>query len=182
MISVVEIIDLSLPGLKLVRLSIFEDERGSFKENYHKSRYADHGIACEFPQDNLSFSKKDVIRGMHFQSDPGQAKLVSVLQGKIFDVAVDIRPHSPYFGKWEGVFLEAGKHEQLFIPVGFAHGFCVVSETGAQVLYKVSTHYSPATEKTFRFDDPRVKIDWPTLTPLVSSRDQKAPYFQDIFS
>ncbi len=178
----VEIIHLSLPGLKLVRLSILEDPRGSFRESYQKNRYTGHGIACDFLQDNLSFSKKDVIRGMHFQSDPGQAKLVSVVQGKIFDVAVDIRLGSPTFGKWEGVYLDASQGEQLFIPVGFAHGFCVVSETGAHVLYKVSTIYNPETEKSFRFDDPQVKIEWPTLNPLISQRDQNAPLLQEIFS
>lgn len=174
----VEIINLSLPGLKLIKLSILEDARGSFQENYQKNRYVGEGIGCDFLQDNLSFSKKDVIRGMHFQSDPGQAKLVSVVQGKIFDVAVDIRLGSPTFRQWEGVYLE--KDLQLFVPVGFAHGFCVVSEE-AHVLYKVSSLYHPDTEKTFRFDDPQVKIEWPTNQPLISQRDQNAPYFQEIF-
>lgn len=177
-----EIINLSLPGLKLIRLDVLDDERGFFKECYRKPRYTDYDIECEFVQDNLSFSKKDVIRGMHFQSEPGQAKLVSVLQGKIFDVAVDIRPDSPYFGKWEGVYLDADKHEQLFIPVGFAHGFCVVSPEGAHVHYKVSNVYNPATEKTFRFDDPHVKIEWPTQSPVTSTRDKTSPSFQEIFS
>lgn len=174
-----EIINLSLPGLKLIRLNVFDDDRGFFKECYRKPRYADYGIDCEFVQDNLSYSKKDVIRGMHFQSDPGQAKLVSVLQGKIYDVVVDIRPESPYFGKWEGVYLEADKHEQLFVPVGFAHGFCVVSDPGAHVLYKVSTVYMPSTEQTIRFDDPDLKIGWPTQQPLISPRDQAAPSFRE---
>jgi dTDP-4-dehydrorhamnose 3,5-epimerase len=177
-----EIIDLSLPGLKLIRLNVLDDERGFFKECYRKPRYNDYGIECEFVQDNLSFSKKDVIRGMHYQSEPGQAKLVSVLQGEIFDVAVDIRPDSPYFGKWVGVYLNADKHEQLFIPVGFAHGFCIVSDKGAHVHYKVSTVYTPSTEKTFRFDDPHINIEWPTKTPVISTRDQTSPYFQEIFS
>lgn len=176
-----EIIDLSIPGLKLIRLNVAEDARGYFKECYHAPRYQDHGIECPFPQSNLSFSKKDVIRGMHYQSEPGQAKLVSVLQGKIYDVAVDIRPDSPYFGKWEGVVLDAEKHEQLFIPIGFAHGFCVISPEGAYVHYQVSSPYNAATEKGFRFNDPLVKIDWPTKTPLVSERDQQAPLFQEVF-
>jgi dTDP-4-dehydrorhamnose 3,5-epimerase len=176
-----EIINLSLPGLKLIRLNVFDDNRGFFKECYRRSRYAENGIECEFVQDNLSYSKKDVIRGMHYQSDPGQTKLVSVLKGKIYDVAVDIRPDSPYFGKWEGVYLDADKHEQLFIPIGFAHGFCVMSDEGAHVHYKVSSPYISATEKTFRFDDPQIKIAWPIPSPLVSDRDMNSPYFQELF-
>lgn len=175
-----EIINLSLPGLKLIRLNIFDDERGFFKECYRKPRYTEYGIECEFVQDNLSFSKKDVIRGMHFQSDPGQAKLISVLQGKIFDVVVDIRSDSPYFGKWEGIYLDADQHEQLYVPIGFAHGFCVVSDPGAYVHYKVSNVYHSSTEQTFRFDDPHIKIEWPVKQPLVSPRDQKAPLFQEL--
>jgi dTDP-4-dehydrorhamnose 3,5-epimerase len=176
-----EIIDLSLPGLKLIRLSALDDERGFFKECYRKPRYSEYGIECEFVQDNLSYSKKDVIRGMHYQSEPGQAKLVSVLQGKIYDVAVDIRPDSPYFGKWEGLYLSADKHEQLFVPIGFAHGFCVVSDGGSHVHYKVSAVYDHSTEKTFRFDDPHVNIEWPTKSPMISTRDQSSPYFRELF-
>ena len=175
-----EIIDLSLPGLKLVRLKSFEDERGYFKESYRMPLYLDHGIECRFVQDNLSFSKKNVVRGMHFQSSPGQAKLVSALHGKIYDVAVDIRPDSPYFGKWEGVVLDSAKHEQLFVPIGFAHGFCVLSDEGAYVQYKVSSVYDPVTERTFRYNDPHVGIVWPVATPLLSSRDLEAPDLKDL--
>lgn len=177
-----EIIDLSIPGLKLIRLTAFEDDRGFFKECYRKPRYVEFGIEAEFVQDNLSFSKQNVIRGMHYQTEPGQAKLVSVLHGKIFDVAVDIRPDSPYFGKWTGVYLEADKHEQLFIPIGFAHGFCVMSPEGAHVHYKVSSVYDPSTEKTFRFDDPHVDIKWPIPNPSLSPRDLKCPNFKEAFS
>lgn len=176
-----KIIDLSLPGLKLIQLTVFNDDRGFFKESYRRPLYAEHGIECEFVQDNLSFSKKDVIRGMHFQSEPGQAKLVSVLKGKILDVVVDIRPESPTFGKWLGVELDDVKHQQLFVPVGFAHGFCVLSEQGALVNYKVSSLFNPATEKTFRFDDPFIAISWPTSSPLVSPRDHNAPNFNEVF-
>ncbi len=175
-----EIEDLSLPGLKLIRINVSDDDRGFFKECYQKSRYVDYGIPCEFVQDNISFSKKNVIRGMHFQTDPGQAKLVSVMQGKIFDVAVDIRPDSPYFGKWEGVYLDATKHEQLYIPIGFAHGFSVISDEGAHVLYKVSSSYNPQTERTFRFDDPEIKISWPVDKPVISARDQNSPFFKNL--
>ena len=117
---------------------------------------------------------------MHFQSTPGQAKLVSVIQGKIFDVAVDIRPESPTFGKWEGIYLEAEAHEQFFIPAGFAHGFYVVSSEGALVQYKVSSLYNPETEKTFRFDDPAFAIEWPEKNPILSARDQNSPFFAEV--
>ncbi|HNA62068.1 MAG TPA: dTDP-4-dehydrorhamnose 3,5-epimerase [Rhabdochlamydiaceae bacterium] len=173
-----KIIDLSLQGLKLIRLNVFHDDRGYFKESYRKSRYIDGGVDCEFVQDNLSYSKKNVVRGMHF--DLSQAKLVSVLQGKIFDVAVDIRPASPSFGKWEGVYLEEGRHEQLYIPPGFAHGFCVVSDGGAYVHYKVSSPYNPATEQSFRFDDPNINIQWPIQNPIISLRDQQAPLLCEV--
>jgi dTDP-4-dehydrorhamnose 3,5-epimerase len=176
-----EIIQLSLPGLKLIRLTSFDDERGFFKEFYRKPIYFDHGIECEFVQDNLSFSKKGVVRGMHYQTEPGQTKLVSVMNGEIYDVAVDIRPDSPYFGKWEGVHLSSDRHEQLLVPVGFAHGFCVTSDHGAYVHYKVSSPYDTATEKGFRYDDPDVAIVWPTKELFVSKRDQTSPTFKELF-
>ncbi len=115
---------------------------------------------------------------MHFQRAPGQAKLIRVGVGRIYDVVVDIRPNSPTFGKWEGVYLDGEKHEQLFIPVGFAHGFCVVSDE-AHVFYKVSTLYDTNEEMTFRFDDPDVAIEWPEPSPIVSLRDQTAPTFKE---
>lgn len=173
--------ELSLAGLKLIHLDPQEDIRGVFQELYQKNRHAEHGIMCDFLQDNLSFSKKNVLRGLHFQSHPGQAKLVTALQGKIFDVAVDLRPGSATFGKWEGVYLDADRHMQLFIPVGFAHGFCVVSATGAHVLYKVSHIYDSSTEKSVRFDDPQIKITWPTNNPILSLRDEQAPYLKELF-
>lgn len=176
-----EIVDLSLPGLKLIRLTAYEDDRGFFKECYRRPRYFENGIEHEFVQDNLSYSKQNVIRGMHFQSEPGQAKLVSVLNGKIFDVVVDIRPSSPYFGKWEAIFLEANKHEQLYVPIGFAHGFCVMSKEGAYVHYKTSSVYDPSTEKSFRFDDPHIGIQWPIANPSLSPRDMECSYFKELF-
>lgn len=175
-----EIVDLSLPGLKLIRLQAFEDERGYFKECYQNERYEIQKIPIEFVQDNLSHSKYGVIRGMHYQLSPPQAKLVTPLTGKIFDVAVDIRPDSPFFGKWEGVYLDAAKHEQLFIPAGFAHGFCVVSIEGAHVHYKVSHVYAPQAEKTFRYDDPQVGIQWPVAHPILSKRDLTCPCFEEV--
>ena len=169
-----EFIELSLSGLKLVRPKVFADTRGFFRETYRRPGYERAGINCTFVQDNHSYSKKGTIRGMHFQRNPGQDKLISVIAGTIFDVAVDIRPESPTFGKWEGVFLDGIKGEQLFIPKGFAHGFCVISDE-AHLLYKVSSIYDPEEEMTFAFNDADVRIDWPISEPIVSDRDRSAP-------
>ena len=171
--------ELSLKGAKLICPTMFKDDRGFFFEAYHQDRYFESGIDCTFVQDNHSLSKQGVIRGMHFQSEPGQAKLVRVIQGKIFDVIVDIRPHSPTFGEWEGVYLNNETHQQLFIPVGFAHGFCVISPE-AHVLYKVSALYHPKTEQGFRYDDPDIGIKWPVENPVVSERDQDCPSFRNL--
>ena len=175
-----EVIDLRLKGLKLVCPRVFRDERGFFKETYHEPRYTALGMDERFVQDNHSFSQKNVLRGMHFQSFPGQSKLVSVTQGKIFDVAIDLRKDSPTFGQWEGVYLDGESHKQLFIPNGFAHGFCVVSDEGAHVNYKVSAPYDSMTEKTFIYNDPTIQIQWPLQEPLVSARDRAAPTFLEV--
>lgn len=174
-----EVIDLRLEGLKLIKPKVFKDNRGFFLESFQQSTYEKMGIACPFVQDNHSFSQKDCIRGMHYQSFPGQAKLIRVAVGKIYDVAVDIRPQSPTYGQWEAVILDDELHHQLFIPVGFAHGFCVLSEE-AHVLYKVSTPYDAQFEKGFRWDDPNVNIAWPVKNPLISVRDQQAPFLHEI--
>jgi dTDP-4-dehydrorhamnose 3,5-epimerase len=173
-----EVVELRLNGLKLIRPKVFRDSRGFFLESFKQPLYQKLGIEEAFLQDNHSFSQKGCIRGMHFQSVPGQAKLVRVAVGQIYDVAVDIRPASPTFGQWEAVVLDDQEHCQLFIPVGFAHGFCVLSEE-AHVLYKVSTPYDPLYEKGFRWNDPRVNITWPTEKPIVSERDEQSPLFQD---
>ncbi len=175
----VDVQDLTLEGVKRVRPKIFLDDRGFFRETYRKPLYEKAGITTEFAQDNHSFSKKGTIRGMHFQRSPGQAKLVTVMVGRIFDVVVDIRPTSPTFGKWEGIYLDASEGDQIFIPVGFAHGFCVVSEY-AHVSYKVSTIYDPSEEFGFRYDDPFVGIVWPTQEPLVSERDRLNPTLREV--
>lgn len=169
-----EIISLQLSGPKRIRPRVFKDERGFFLECYRQPLYQELGIEERFVQVNHSFSKNGTIRGMHFQRSPGQAKLVTVISGKIFDVVVDIRQDSPTFGKWEGVYLDDVTHEQLFVPIGFAHGFCVVSEE-AHVLYKVSAIYDPKEERTFRYNDPSVGIEWPVSVPLISERDRQAP-------
>ncbi len=173
-----EIIDLRLNGLKLVKPRVFKDSRGFFLESFKQPLYQKMGIPESFLQDNHSFSQKGCIRGMHFQSVPGQAKLVRVAVGKIYDVAVDIRSDSPTYGQWEGVILDDQEHHQLFIPVGFAHGFCVLSEE-AHVMYKVSTPYDPQHEKGFRWNDPQINIQWPTDEPIVSARDLEAPSFHE---
>ncbi len=171
--------DLSLSGLKLLTCAVHQDERGFFKESYRKSQFLSLGISCDFVQDNQSYSSRGTLRGMHFQRSPGQAKLVSVIKGKIFDVVVDIRPESATKGKWLGIYLEAEKHQMLFIPVGFAHGFCVLSED-AHLLYKVSSPYDPNEEKGFHFDDPDIGIIWPITKPILSERDLKAPSFKEV--
>lgn len=172
-------IQLPLEGVLLLSPKMFRDERGFFRETYQKSRYQEKGIDCEFVQDNHSYSTQGTLRGMHFQRFPGQAKLITVVFGRIYDVVVDIRKDSPTFGKWEGVYLDDLSGEQLYIPVGFAHGFCVMSDE-AHVIYKVSTPYDPEEEKTFRFDDPELGIDWPVEAPLLSERDLLAPRFSEV--
>lgn len=166
-----------LEGLKQINCQIHRDHRGIFLETYQRQRYKDQGVEVEFCQDNHSVSKRGVVRGMHFQ--PGQAKLVMCLKGEILDVAVDIRPHSKTFGKYEMVHLSDANHHQLYIPEGFAHGFCVLSAE-AFVIYKVSTFYDPLREGGFRYDDPQVKIPWPVSQPLVSEKDQQACLLQEL--
>jgi len=163
--------------LILITPSVYEDERGFFLESFQKQRYKKLGIDCEFVQDNHSFSNKSVLRGMHFQK--GQAKLVYCPVGQIFDVAVDLRPTSPDFGKWKGVILDEKSHQQFFIPDGFAHGFCVLSEK-AHVLYKVSTAYDAKLESGFRFDDKEVGIKWPISDPILSKRDRDSRCLQEV--
>ena len=175
-----EVQELSLEGLKLIKPRLFCDDRGFFLESYRRSLYQKKGISIDFQQDNHSFSKKGTIRGMHFQKNPGQAKLVSVISGCIFDVAVDIRKTSITFGKWEGFFLDDKNHYQLLIPEGFAHGFCVVSNY-AHVTYKVSNPYEKEKEKIFRWNDPDIDIAWPKEEKIfLSQKDKTAPFFQDI--
>lgn len=168
---------LQLSGVQLIQLKNFIDSRGSFRECYKKPLYVERGITCDFVQDNHSFSKKGVIRGMHFQ--PGQAKLLTVISGKILDVYVDVRPDSPTFGKWEAVVLDAEKSEQLFIPDGYAHGFAVLSES-AHLFYKVSALYDPASEMTLCYNDPEVGIQWPFEKPILSEKDRHAPTLEQL--
>jgi dTDP-4-dehydrorhamnose 3,5-epimerase len=160
-----------LEGLLVIEPKVFRDDRGFFLEPYNSARYKSAGIGVDFVQDNHSFSTRGVLRGLHFQTSPGQAKLLRCGRGRIWDVAVDIRPASPTFGKWWGLELDSESHRQLFIPVGFAHGFCVLSEE-AEVLYKCSAVYDPVTESGVAWDDPEIGVQWPTTEPIVSVRDQ----------
>ncbi len=168
--------ELELEGLRLIEPQVFRDARGVFVETYNAERYQTFGIGEQFVQDNYSRSLRGTVRGLHYQSHPGQAKLVRVVQGEIFDVAVDIRPNSPTFGRWTGLHLNAEQHQQLFIPIGFAHGFCVVSEI-ADVEYKVSNFYDAKTECGLRFNDPELNVAWPVAEPILSDRDRTAESF-----
>lgn len=167
-----------IPGLVVVEPRVFRDDRGFFFEPYHAPRYKSGGIDVDFVQDNHSFSTRGVLRGLHFQKSPGQAKLVRCARGRIWDVAVDLRSGSPTFGKWWGLDLDSETHRQLFIPVGFAHGFCVLSDE-AEVMYKCSSVYDPATEAGIRWDDAEIGVGWPVQDPIISARDQQAPSLAD---
>lgn len=171
-----QVVDGKLAGLKIIRPKIFGDDRGFFLESYNAQAYAAAGVGTTFVQDNHSRSVKGTLRGVHYQSKPGQAKLVRVVLGRIWDVAVDIRRDSPTFGQWTAIELDDKTREQLFIPIGFAHGFCVLSEF-AEVEYKVSALYDPETECSISYADPELGIKWPVTQPLLSARDQQAESF-----
>jgi len=161
-----------LPEVKLIHPAIFRDSRGYFLETFRDSRYAEAGIAGPFVQDNVSYSKKGTLRGLHFQQPNPQAKLVFVLSGKVFDVAVDIRTGSPTFGKWVGTEMSADDHVQLWVPEGFAHGFLVLS-VAAVVQYKVRGPYDPKSEHTLLWNDPQLAIDWPSEPTSISVKDRE---------
>ncbi len=164
----------NLPGVLIVRPDVFPDPRGFFLESYNQETFTTHGLDTVFVQDNHSKSKRDTLRGLHFQLEPaGQVKLLRVVRGAIWDVAVDIRAGSPTFGQWCGVELSEGNFLQLYIPVGFAHGFCVLSDE-ADVLYKTSHVYSRQHERGLRWNDPQLGVRWPITEPVLSERDQQA--------
>ena len=169
-----------LDGLVLLQTTVHGDSRGFFQESFRENVWAEHGVRERFVQDNHSRSARGVVRGMHFSIGAGQAKLVRCARGRIWDVAVDLRRASPTYGRWEAFELDDESGRQLFIPIGFAHGFCVLSEI-ADVVYKCSTYYDPAVERGFRWNDPDVGIDWPLDGELnVSQRDAEAPLLNDI--
>jgi dTDP-4-dehydrorhamnose 3,5-epimerase len=171
-------LETQLEGPVLIEPVVHGDARGFFQETYRRNVFAELGVSDEFVQDNHSRSGRGVLRGMHFQ--PGQSKLVRCARGSIVDVVVDIRPGSPAFGRWEAFPLDDEANRQLYVPDGFAHGFCVTSEL-ADVVYKVSTYYDAAGESGFRFDDPEVGIEWPSeMELLVSERDRGAPLLSEL--
>ena len=168
-----------LEGVLLIQPAVYYDPRGRFFESFQKERYKEIGIKEEFVQDNQSVSLKNTIRGLHYRVSPEQAKLVRVIKGEVFDVVVDIRSQSPTFGQWRGYTLSDSNCRQIYIPVGFAHGFCVLSET-AEFLYKVSEYYSAEKEKGIMWNDRDIGIKWPTSKPILSEKDKTNPALKDI--
>ena len=163
----------ALPEVLLIKPKKFDDNRGYFYESWNQDRYAEFGMPEDFVQDNISLSTKGTLRGLHYQEPMAQGKLVSVLVGRVFDVAVDLRRGSPRFGSWVGVELSGETREQLWIPEGFAHGFCVMSDL-AEFFYKCTAPYNPETEHTIRYDDPEIGISWPVEVPVLSEKDKNA--------
>jgi dTDP-4-dehydrorhamnose 3,5-epimerase len=165
------LIETDLEGVLIVEPDVYGDHRGYFMETYNRKRYDSYGIMREFVQDNMSFSSKGTLRGLHYQLNRPQAKLIQVLKGEVYDVAVDVRIGSPSFGRWVGVTLSETNKKQLFVPEGFAHGFCVVSDS-ALFLYKCSDFYCPVDEQGILWSDPFLGIPWPVVNPLLSEKDK----------
>ena len=166
---------LAIQDVVLIKPQVFADERGQFLETYRQSEFELFGLRDSFRQGNHSISERGVLRGLHYQVAPrAQAKLVRVVVGEVFDVAVDIREHSPTYGKWVGANLSAVNRSMLYIPDGFAHGFCVLSEP-AEVLYMAGEEYSPSHERGIVWNDPKLAIDWPIDNPILSEKDKKWP-------
>ena len=174
-----KILTTSLPEVLIIEPQVFSDVRGVFMETYHQKRYSEAGIEQLFVQDNFSSSIHGTLRGLHYQVNHAQAKLIQVTQGSIFDVAVDVRRGSPSFGQWTGVHLTADNKLQVFIPEGFAHGFCVLSEV-ADVVYKCTDFYAPEDEGGILWSDPEIAIDWPITDPLLSEKDSRLPHLADV--
>jgi len=177
----VRVVPAPLPGVLVIEPRVFRDGRGFFIETYQEQRYRELGILDQFVQDNHSRSVAGTLRGLHLQVTKPQAKLVRVIEGSVYDVAVDVRRGSPTFGRWFGVVLSADDFRQCYVPRGFAHGFCVTSEV-AQVEYKCSHFYDPADELGIRWDDPAVGIEWPVATPVLSDRDRRHPLLADVMA
>jgi dTDP-4-dehydrorhamnose 3,5-epimerase len=174
-----KVTELSLPGVLLVETRLFADDRGHFLEIHQKARYAAQGMAPEFVQDNLSFSRQGVVRGLHYQLKRPQGKLVMAVHGEVYDVVLDIRRGSPTFGSWVSTVLTGESGRQLYVPPGFAHGFCVVSDT-ATFLYKVTDYYAPGDEYGIRWDDPALGIPWPAAAPILSAKDRSYPGLREV--
>lgn len=171
----IQVRPLEIEGLLLIELSIHRDERGFFVERFRKDAFREAGLPYEFVQDNHSRSLPGVLRGLHFQTQPAQGKLIGVTRGRIWDVCVDLRKNSPSYGKHVGVELSDVNGLLLWVPAGFAHGFCVLGDTPADLLYKVDAPYSPKTEGGIHWSDPDLAIQWPLSNPMVSPRDQGLP-------
>jgi dTDP-4-dehydrorhamnose 3,5-epimerase len=167
-----------LPDLVLIEPDIFPDERGFFFEMYHKKKFEASGLKEDFVQDNRSQSRRGILRGLHYQIGKPQGKLVWVLTGEVFDVAVDIRRNSPTFGKWFGITLSEENKIGLYIPPDFAHGFCVLSKQ-ADIFYQCTDFYSPERERCIRWNDPDLAINWPIYDPILSEKDAKCPFLKD---
>jgi dTDP-4-dehydrorhamnose 3,5-epimerase len=174
-----ERLETKLDGVILIEPVVHGDERGFMLESYSRDHWRELGIDVEFVQHNHSRSSQGTLRGIHFQTEPGQAKLIRCARGEILDVAVDLRRGSSTYGQWEAHVLDDVKHRQLFIPVGFGHGFAVLSDV-ADVAYQVSSYYDPETEAGIAWDDPDIAVDWQVANPLLSERDKSAPTLADL--
>jgi len=172
-------LETQLDGVVLIEPEVHGDERGFLVETFRDNGWRELGVEVEFVQENHSRSGRGILRGLHFQTRPGQAKLVRCLRGLIWDVAVDLRRDSPTHRRWEGYELDDARHRQLFVPAGFGHGFCVLSDQ-ADVAYKLSSYYDPATEAGIAWDDPDVRVEWPISEPILSERDRTAPRLAEI--
>lgn len=173
-----KIVKTKLDGVLVIEPQVFSDKRGFFYESFYASRYKDLGLTTHFVQDNLSRSKQGTLRGLHYQLERPQAKLVSVIRGRVLDVAVDVRQGSPTFGQWFGIELSDENHLQLYIPEGFAHGFSVLSDE-VDFYYKCSDYYHPASEQGVLWNDPAIGIDWGVKLPILSKKDECYPLLKD---
>ena len=174
-----QVLETQIPGVVIIEPQVFGDERGYFMETWQRDHYAAMGVPETFVQDNRSTSVRGVLRGLHVQHPHAQGKLVQVVMGEVYDVAVDIRRDSPSFGRWVGVTLSGTNHRQFYVPPGFAHGYCVTSAE-AVFTYKCTDFYHPETQFSVRWDDPDIGIQWPTEAPILSEKDRDAPLLRDI--
>jgi dTDP-4-dehydrorhamnose 3,5-epimerase len=175
----VKVTELEVPGVLLVEPTVYGDSRGFFMEAWNGARYAEAGMPERFVQSNVSRSERGVLRGLHFQQPNPQGKLVWVQEGEVFDVAVDIRAGSPTFGQWVGAHLSAENHHQLYLPEGFAHGFCVLSSS-AQFCYLCTSPYDAAADSSVRWNDPAINVEWPITAPRLSAKAANAPWLADL--
>lgn len=175
-----KVVEAELKGIKIVELDVFGDARGFFVERYSKAKFADAGLPTEFLQDNHSRSAPKILRGLHYQNSPQQGKLVGVTRGRVLDVVVDIRPESPTFGQHLTVELSDENGRLIWVPPGFAHGFCVLGDEPVDMLYKVTSLYNPKGEGGIRYDDPDIGVKWPVTDPQISERDKNLMSFAQL--